>query len=137
MWRQKYDGNPIFKIDNAMDATAILMVAAAKSDGDMTKEDKSQILNLFEIEFDLTKKDAAGHLISSVHLLGEGSDVRNNVEKFLSSSKANFTETQAKSALSLIQRASGDEASRHMNAQELLNNVEKVLQLPQSTDQTW
>ena len=40
-WRKKYQGNPVYRMDDPMDATAILMVAAAKADGDMTREDKS------------------------------------------------------------------------------------------------
>lgn len=37
-WRNKYQGNPVFKIENPMDATAILMVAATKADGDMRRQ---------------------------------------------------------------------------------------------------
>jgi len=55
-WRKKYEGNPAFKIDNPMDATAILMVVAAKADGDITKADKKLLLDLFENEFNPSKK---------------------------------------------------------------------------------
>ena len=65
-WRNAYTGNPVFKIEDPKDATAILMVAAVKSDGDMTKEDKGLLLKLFENEFHLSKKDAAGLMISTV-----------------------------------------------------------------------
>ena len=120
-----------------MDATAILMVAVAKADGDIAKEDKSLLLNMFENEFKLSKKDAAGLLISSVHLLGDGTDVRGNVKKFLSSSKASFTQSQANSAISLISKAAGDPDAIHTNAQELLQQVIKELTPVQSTRQTW
>jgi hypothetical protein len=136
-WRNQYEGNPIFKIENPMDATAILMVAAAKADGDMTKEDKSLLLNLFENDFKLSKKDAAGLLISSVHLLGDGNEVRNNLKKFLSPSKTSFTEDQAKSALSLISQAAGDGDTMHPNAQELLNQINLELAPVQVSNQTW
>lgn len=136
-WRKQYEGNPVFKIENPMDATAILMVAVAKADGDMTKEDKSQLLNLFENEFKLSKKDAAGLLISSVHLLGDGSDVRGNVEKFLSPSKASFTDTQVQSALSLISQTAGEPESMHANARDLLNQITLELTPSQSSRQTW
>ena len=56
-WRNQYEGNPVFKIESPMDATAILMVAATKADGDMTKEEKNLLLHLFETEFKLSKKD--------------------------------------------------------------------------------
>jgi hypothetical protein len=136
-WRNQYEGNPIFKIENPMDATAILMVATAKADGDITKEDKSLLLDLFENKFNLSKKDAAGLLISSVHLLDDGNEVRNNLKKFLSSSKASFSEDQAKSALSLISQAAGGGDTKHPNAQELLNQINLELAPVQASNQTW
>jgi hypothetical protein len=45
-WQKKYEGNPIYQIENAMDVTAILLVATAKVDGDMTKNDKSLITKI-------------------------------------------------------------------------------------------
>ena len=136
-WRKQYEGNPVFKIESPMDATAILMVAAAKADGDMTKEDKGLLLSLFENEFKLSKKDAAGLLISSAHLLGNGNEVRQNVKKFLSSSKASFTDTQAQSAISLISQAAGASDTMHANAQEILKQVTAELTPIQANRQTW
>ena len=136
-WRKLYEGNPVFKIDNPMDSTAILMVAATKADGDMTREDKALILNLFENKFNLAKKDAAGLLISSVHLLGDGLEVRGNVGKFLSPSKAAYTEMQAESAISLISQTAGHPGPMHPHAEELLDQVRTELTPNQKKSQTW
>lgn len=136
-WRKAYVGNPVFKIQDPMDATAILMVAAVKSDGDMTKEDKGLLLKLFEDNFRLSKKDAAGLMISSTHLLGDGTEVRENVGKFLSSSKESFTEHQAESALSLISQVVGDPEQTHPNTQQFLQNIKKELLTNSPTKQTW
>lgn len=136
-WRKAYAGNPVFKIEDPMDVTAILMVAAVKSDGDMTKEDKGFLLKLFEDEFHLSKKDAAGLMISSTHLLGDGTEVRENIGKFLLSSKESFTEHLAESAISLISQATGDPEKTHPNTQQLLQCVKKELLSSTSTNQTW
>ncbi len=136
-WRKQYEGNPVYTIANPMDATAILMVAAVKADGDMTREDKKLLLSLFENEFKLSKKDAAGLLVSSAHLLGDGIEVRKNMEKFLSVSKANFNESQAISAVTLIANAAGDPSSRHENAEELVRQVEKLLAPKPPEKQIW
>lgn len=136
-WRKKYEGNPILKMENPMDATAILMVAVVKANGDMTKEDKSLLLNLFENEFYLAKKDAAGLLISSVHLLGDGLEVRGKIKSFLSPSKKFFTEDQAKSAISLITKVAGNPDTIHPNVQEILDQVNNELQPNPSSKQKW
>ena len=136
-WRQQYQGNPLYRLESPMDSTAVLIVAAAKADGDVAREEKTTLLRLFESEFNLSKKDAAGLLISSVHLLGDGVELRANLSKFLSASLGSFTEEQAGSALTLIARMAGDPEVRHENAEQLLREVEKVLKATPSKNQTW
>lgn len=137
-WRKKYDGNPLFKMDNPMDATALLMVATAKANGDMSREDKTLLLQLFETDFNLSKKDAAGLLISSAHLLGNGQELNNSVESFLKPSKAIFSDTQALSAIALTTKIAGDSNTMHENVRNLLQQVQTEL-TPQTQDQnkTW
>ncbi|MBL1321238.1 MAG: TerB family tellurite resistance protein [Methylophaga sp.] len=137
-WRKKYDGNPLFKIDTPLDATAILMVATAKADGDMSREDKTLLLNLFETKFNLSKKDAAGLMISSAHLLGNGKEFTKNVKSFLEPSKASFSDIQANSAIELVSTIAGDPSSMHENVQAFLQHVQQEL-TPEIKDQnkTW
>lgn len=136
-WRNTYEGNPIYKIENPMDATAILMVATVKADGDMTKDDKDLLLSLFENAFKLTREEAVGLLISSAHLLGDGTEVRENIKRFLSASKASFTGDQAESAVTLITQVAGNSGAVHPNTQELLQQIKKELPPVSSTTQTW
>ena len=126
-WKKLYEGNPLYKIQQPMDATAILMVAVAKADGDMTKEDKASLLRYFETDFRLSKKDAAGLLISSVHLLGDGNELRANLSKFLAPSQENFSEERARSAVALVSRVAGDAGARHENTELFVRQVETEL----------
>ncbi len=136
-WKKMCEGNPLFTIASPMDATAILMVAAVKADGDMTKEDKSNLLNMFETDFKLSKKDAAALLVSSVYLLGDGTELRRKVPKFLEPSRNSFSEEQALSAITLVSRAAGVPEQRHENATELLKQVEMLLAPKQEKPQVW
>lgn len=136
-WRKKYQGNPVYKIENPMETTAILTLAVVKADGDMTKDDKNLLLSLFESKFKLTRKDAAGLLISSAHLVGDGTEVREDVKKFLSPSKASFTESQAESAISLITQVAGNPDNMHPNTQELVHKINKEMQPHPSSNKTW
>ncbi len=137
-WRKKHEGNPLFKMDNPMDATALLMVATAKADGDMSREDKALLLKSFEADFNLSKKDAAGLLISSAHLLGNGKELTDNVKSFLEPSKALFSDTQANSAIELVAKIAGDPNTMHENTQAFLQQVKKEL-APKTQDEnkTW
>jgi uncharacterized tellurite resistance protein B-like protein len=136
-WIKQYQGDPLFKIHSPTDATAILMVAIVKADGDMTREDKSLLLGLFEEEFKLSKKGAAGLLISSVHLLGDGTQLRNNVKKFLIPSQKAFTALQALSAMALLNQVAAASGAIHPNAKELIGQVKGMLEPDRARQPTW
>lgn len=110
-WRDNFEGNPIYRIDSPMEATALLMAATAKADGDMSADQKRKILSLFVDEFKLSRRDAAGLLIASTYLLGNGEELNSNLEKVLSRSLDKFSEDQARSAVKLLQRVAEADGS--------------------------
>lgn len=136
-WRKMCEGNPLFNIARPMDATAILMVVAVKADGDMTKEDECNLLNMLETDFKLSQKDAAALLISSVYLLGDGTELQRKVPKFLEASKDSFSEEQAQAAISLVSRAAGSTEGRHKNVTEFLEQAEILLKPKRSNQEIW
>lgn len=102
-WRAAYEANPVFAITSPMEVTALLIAAAAKADGDLSLDEKQAILRLFERDFHLSERDAAALLTSSTHLLGKGDEVSQNLAGVLQPSKASFTESQAQSAVAMIE----------------------------------
>jgi len=125
-WKDKLEGNPIYQIDSPMDVVALYMLAVVKADGDMTKEDKTNLLQLFSSEFNLSDKEASSLLISSSHLLGNGEEAQDNVAKVFEKSLPNFTESQMKSSQELIRKAAGDLEQRPVVAHKIIYNVEKA-----------
>lgn len=126
-WRKKYDGNPAFKLSDPMDATALLMVAIAKYDGDMTREQKAHILGLFEREFRLSRKDAEGLLIASVHLYGDGQEVKSKIREVIAPSAENFTQDQARSATGLVRAVADAESEPNPGRDKMVALMEKEL----------
>jgi len=49
--QKKFQGNPIYQIENSLDVTALLATATVKSDGDMSSEEKRALLGVFQKEF--------------------------------------------------------------------------------------
>ena len=109
-WRKQYEGNPVFKIEDPLDATAILMVAVAKSDGDMTSEAKKLILELFEKVFGQSKKDAGG-----------------KIRQFLAPSRGNFTESKAGSAMELLEKVANLNTPLRPNTHSMLEQCRQAL----------
>lgn len=103
-WKQKFEGNPIFSLEDPMEVTALLIAGTAKTDGDISLEEKTEILNIFENEFELSKRDAAGLLIATTHLLGRGDEFASDLAGILKPSQESFSEHQATSAIELMER---------------------------------
>lgn len=125
-WKKKIQGNPVYTIESPLDVTALLATATAKSDGDMSADEKKGLLALFQKEFNISKRDAAELIISSVYLLGNGEEVRTNLEKILNPSLDNFTEEQAKSAADLLNEVCNIDPDENELKHDLVERVSKV-----------
>ena len=136
-WKKQYEANPIFILDGPMEVTALLITATAKADGDMSSEEKREILSIFENEFKLSKRDAASLLISSSHLLGKGDEVRDQLDKVLNPSLDNFTKEQAVSAIELLQRISEIGGPATEMQSELIHKATAILERPLTPKKKW
>jgi len=136
-WEKQLTGNPIYNINEPMDASALLMSAAAKIDGDMTGVEKTIILSAFENEFGLSRKEAAGLLISSVYLLGKGEDVTAKLDKILKPSLMNFTQAQSTSTISLLESLCEPDLEPSDLRQEFVAQASQILRSPFEAKGTW
>ena len=122
-WRKQYTGNPLFQIESPMDAAGILLVGAAKADGDISIEEKKKLQSIFETEFHLSSKDAAGLMISCVHLIGDGEELRSNLAQFLKPSLDQFKSEQISSTLQLLNEVASVGGSIHTATAKYLQAV--------------
>lgn len=136
-WEKKFTGNPIFQVESPMDATALLLTAATKIDGDMSSEQKSQILSAFEDEFKLNKKESAGLLISSNYLLGRGDEITEKLDAILKPSLPNFTHAQAESAVKLLHQLSDRDMEPNADRQEFIQKASKIILEPFQPKSKW
>lgn len=126
-WKQTYEANPVFRIESPMEVTALLITATAKADGDMSSEEKQEILRMFEQEFSLPEKEASELLAASAHLLGRGEEVRDRLEVVLAPSLENFSSEQATSAIALLHRIAAVGESVTQSQRDLVSQAEAIL----------
>ncbi len=69
-WAKKYQGDPIYSVEDPMHVAAILIVGAAKLDGEISSEQKRVALEQFESSFSLDSPAASELFGSAAHLLG-------------------------------------------------------------------
>ena len=125
-WQKMMEGNPVYHIDSPMEAAALLTVATSKADGDMSAEEKKEILLFFQSEFHLTRRDAAGLFVASAYLYGNGEEVGANLEKILKTSLENFSEDQAQSTLALLYKVCEIDPSGNDLKREFAGQVRRI-----------
>ena len=134
-WRQKFEANPLFGLEQPMDVAAVLAVGVAKADGDMSSEQKQALLSSFRQTFNIDDRAAKELLTSSAHLVGDGRILRDQVHDVVARSKEQFTDSQIESTLSLLEEIVAVEgASDRQRA--LISDVEHSLR-DQPAAESW
>lgn len=136
-WRDQYSANPIFNVESPMEASALLLTAAARIDGDISREQKDFLLSVFRNDFHRSEEKAAGLLTSSSYLLGDGQAVKNSLEQVLKPSVPNFSESQATSTIDLLQRLCEVDTTPSELRAAFIARVTKLLTEPFTKEESW
>ena len=103
-WRNKFEGDPLFAVDDPMEAAAILVVGAAKIDGDFSADQKIAAITQFEKKFSLEPRAASELFGSAAHLLGGPQLIGTQLEKFSERHVETFSREQAQSLIDMIEQ---------------------------------
>lgn len=127
VWSRKYGKNPLYQLKNPMEVAAVLLLATAKCEGEITTEQKNKILSLFQSEFKLEEKAANDLWISSSFLLKEELYIANKIKHIVELSKNKFTEAQKISVLNMIGELAGFNSSANEAQIKLLEQTRLAL----------
>ena len=111
-----------------MEAAAVILYTAAKLSGDISKEQKSVLLDIYESDFKLSSGEAVELLSSNAYLIKDEERIYNDLEKFIGPSRENFSESQVSSTLNLLVRVLEVEERISDKQLEFQKRVEKALQ---------
>lgn len=134
-FRQQYQLSAAYTLDNPMDVAALFMLAIAKADGDITREQKESLLGLFESEFRLSPAEAKYLLGSSAHVLGNGAAVKSNPKAVVARCADKFTEEQVLSTRKLFNEVAHLDGAPSDEQASLLKSFVAVL--PSTSNSQW
>lgn len=134
-WQNKFEANPLFGLEDPMDAAAALAVGVAKASGDLSSEQKSALLAAFQNTFNLDLVAAEQLLASSAFLVGDGQIFMDRVEGVLAKSRERFTDNQIASTLALIEEIAAVEGATDRQ-RELIDRIGEILH-DNSKPTTW
>lgn len=136
-WANKYHTNPVYSLRQPMEVTALLMVALAKSEGDMSANQKQEIISKFVEVFHLDENKATELLSSSVFLLKDDLALVKNVGKVLEPSMSSFTEEQAESAYRLLVHIASLESQANAFQEEITTLFKSSFQNRFAASSNW
>lgn len=136
-WRKQYAENPLYSLENPMDVAAALFLGIAKLEGEVSREQKSEILNIFNNKFSLNDKDAQDLFSATSFLLQPETNFVANIDKILENSKDKFLPQQVESTLQLLNQIATLDGEMTDLQNKVINSVRKILAAENSNAQSW
>jgi uncharacterized tellurite resistance protein B-like protein len=136
-WQKQYHADPAFSLDHPMEAVAGLLYVMAKCSGEITREQKECILDLFQIEFHLSEDKARELLSSSSFLLKDEDIIVENLKGFLKPSLAKFDHEKRASTLVMLHKIADCEGNRTRKQEEFLSKLMPIFQETAEPQRKW
>lgn len=136
-WRKLYGTKLIFTIERPMEAAALLIVGVLKQEGEISREQKAAVIELFKTTFHLEESQAQDVFTSSVYLLKDELNLDQSVRGILSRSKDRFTAEQSASLIAMLERAATLEGAANESQQRIIRAVAEELAATARTDGSW
>jgi uncharacterized tellurite resistance protein B-like protein len=99
---KKYGSDPIYSVEDPIHVAALLVIGAAKLDGDLTAEQKKIAQEQFELQFSLDSREASQLFGSAAHLLAAPQLIDTQLKKLADRNKDRFSQDQARSLVKMM-----------------------------------
>ena len=136
-WAAKYEGDPIYSVEDPMHVAALLIVGTAKLDGDLSAEQKRAALDTFETTFSLSSRSASELLGSATHLLGAPQVIETQLNGLAEKNKERFSREQAESMIRMMRDVASADGDPSAKQSEYIGKVQSLFVPPVKGDGTW
>ena len=136
-WANKYEGDPIYAVEEPLHVAALLIVGVAKLDGDISAEQKQTALDQFETVFKLESKEATDLLTSASHLLGGPQVIETQLDGLISRNQGSFSAEQADSMMQMMVKVASADGELSASQQQYIDKIRSAFVQQTETDETW
>ncbi len=136
-WASKYQGDPIYSIEDPMHVAAVLIVGAGKLDGDLSAEQKKTVLDQFESNFSLQSHEASELLGSAAHLLGAPQVIDAQLEGVADKNKSGFSPDQAESMIKMMVAVASADGDPSAKQSDYIASIRSRFIPPEKDGGTW
>ncbi len=125
-WSKKYSRKPLHSLTEPIDVVAVLLLGIAKCEGEISADQKKQLLNIFEQEFEISADEAADLLLASSHLIRNEIYLVDQIDKILEPSLGRFGDAHIKTVDSLMMQVASLESPANEEQLKLIDGVRRV-----------
>ena len=122
-WNRNYSRKPLHSLSEPMDVVAVLLLGVAKCEGEISAEQKKQLLGIFEHEFKISPDEASDLLLASAHLIRNEIYLVDQIDKVLERSLARFTDAHIRTVDKLMMRVASIEGQPNEEQIKLIEAV--------------
>ena len=134
---KKYGADPIFSVEDPMHIASLLIIGAAKLDGDLTAGQKATARRLFESEFSLSEKEASQLFGSAAHLLAAPQLLEEQLTKLVARSGSRFSPEQTGSLLDMMTEVASADGGLSASQEAFIRQVRTDFPTEAKPEGTW
>jgi len=136
-WSTTYNRKPLHSLTEPMDVAAVLLLGVAKCEGEISAEQKKQLLRVFEEEFRISADEASDLLLASAHLIRNEIYLVDQIDKMLEPSLSRFTEVQIRTVESMMKHIASIEGPANEEQLKLIEGVRRQFATRKRGSGTW
>jgi uncharacterized tellurite resistance protein B-like protein len=136
-WAKRYQGDPIYSVEDPVHVAALLILGAAKLDGDISAEQKKAALNQFKSNFSLDTGAASDLLGSATHLLGAPQVIDAQLKGLADMNQDRFSRDQAESMMQMMVEVASADGDLTATQSEYIEGIRTHFVPPESGQGTW
>jgi len=135
-WARRYQGDPIYSIEEPVDLATIFVVGAVRVDGDLSAGQKQAVRAMFAETFSLSEKESADLVGSAAHLIGAPQVAATQLEALAKMHRGTFSAEQAASVVSMAEQLAAADGSVSPAQREYLDGIRRSL-TPEESRGNW
>ena len=136
-WAKKYDSDPIYSIEDPVHIAALLVIGAAKLDGEASIEAKRAALEQFQHAFSMDEKAATDLWTAATHLLGGPQVIDTQLEGVVSRNQTRFSPEQVDSMLQMMVKVASADGELTASQQQFIDGLRERFGTPEVQGGTW
>ena len=136
-WAKKYEGDPIYAVEDPIEVAALLVLGAARVEGDLSAEQKHAAQEQFESEFSMDARDASQLLSSAAHLLGAPQVIDTQLEGVAEKNKGRFSREQSESMLRMMVRVASTDGELTQRQREYIDFIKARFAVQEKREGAW